>query len=320
MRSGSGLEPTLEIFTALIGSAARDGDWELALRLFGEVEEAAAAGEISPVDLVLYNLMLHAVSRSPEEQQREAIPRLLRNMQDQGFSADVVTYNTLIDAACKRGEPDEGAAILLEMQRDIHPPVAPDIITYNTLLHGYVQLGQEGFDRAYELFTEAKSRGLQPDAAMFTVMMDAFKGSDAMVHELMANAKNDMAKQTRADMRHDWREEQERDIVAARGQHGQEQVESGATSASGDGMGERSGYNSGVQRSKVTREASQHHKQQRMSEWLDLSPGEQWLDLSPSGRRPSGAAVEETENQYLIDLHGLSQVRVGAIGEGGCNW
>jgi hypothetical protein len=123
-------------------------------------------------------------------------------------------------------------------------------------------------------------------------MMDAFQGSGGMVYELMADAKVDKNTESRVEMRQRWWEEQ-----------GRVDVEHGSLDAGGGGV--RSGHSTAVQTKRensslVNREASQRRKKQRTGEWLDLSP---------SGYRQPGSTVEETENQFVIDLHGLSQVQ-----------
>lgn len=153
-------------------------------------------------DLVAYNIVMDAWSKSRVPEAPEAVERLLKRMRDaETVQPNTYTYNLLIDAWANSNR-DNSLEKVLQIYRHMENlskdsktnDVTPSIRTINAILHAYArksaqftsQNNQEGYDQAakcaaeaYDLLQETKKRfeetgdtNWQPDMATYTSVMD----------------------------------------------------------------------------------------------------------------------------------------------------
>eukprot|EP00532_Pseudo-nitzschia_australis_P009731 CAMPEP_0168239936 /NCGR_PEP_ID=MMETSP0140_2-20121125/21857_1 /TAXON_ID=44445 /ORGANISM="Pseudo-nitzschia australis, Strain 10249 10 AB" /LENGTH=606 /DNA_ID=CAMNT_0008174413 /DNA_START=172 /DNA_END=1989 /DNA_ORIENTATION=+ len=155
-------------------------------------------------DLLAYNTVMEAWSKSRVSESPEAAERLLkRMMDDESVEPNTTTYNLLIDAWANSYKPnslDKATQIYRHMENlskgkgKTKSSVQPTIRSVNAVLHAYArksaqytsQNDQEGFEKAAEcaaaslaLLEETKKRyketedlNWQPDIATYTSVMD----------------------------------------------------------------------------------------------------------------------------------------------------
>ena len=117
MRAGGvGVAPTVVSFSSAMSACGRDGRWESALSLLGEMRTAG----IAP-DAISYNAAISACATASNTSGRDATS-LLDEMRDAGLKPTVVSFGAAI-GACERGLRWERALSLLdEMRREGVPP------------------------------------------------------------------------------------------------------------------------------------------------------------------------------------------------------
>lgn len=153
-------EATAKDFGNMVRYGASIGDWQLCVRLLGEMK----AGNMD-IDSVVYNTTLAACVSG---EQLDTARRLLQEMEiGQSIAvADVITYNTLAKGYVKAGCMDQCLEIF-QLMRSRN--IVPSQVTYGILLDGYINDNQ--VVKAAEVFEMMKKEGCQMNTVLYTTLI-----------------------------------------------------------------------------------------------------------------------------------------------------
>merc|ERR1712232_1120983 len=123
-------------YSAAISACEKGRQWELALKLLGEMQEAG----VTP-NVITYS---SAISACEKGRQWELALKLLGEMQEAGLTPNVITYNAAI-SACEKGCQWELALKLLGEMKEAG--VTPNSLTLCALMQAFVSAShfEEGF-------------------------------------------------------------------------------------------------------------------------------------------------------------------------------
>mmetsp|Transcript_7951 Transcript_7951/g.10490 ORF Transcript_7951/g.10490 Transcript_7951/m.10490 type:complete len:666 (+) Transcript_7951:97-2094(+) len=149
-----GIEPTKEIFNALISGCSKAGDINKAFTFFNEMKDRNVAR-----DAVTYGSMLGAVKQSRNMDQAFD---LFRQMQLEGIKPDQYCYNTLMAVCSKAGDHERALDIFTIMGED---NVQKDVVSYNTAIAACEKIGDD--KQAIQIMKTMLESNVVPDAITF---------------------------------------------------------------------------------------------------------------------------------------------------------
>ncbi len=136
-------------------------------RAWDLLEEMRRAG-MRP-DSYTYSTLFRGIRGESQQSELARALEMVRELErDPEFVPDTILYNVLLDA-CVSARMMHSAEELLE-RMSVSEKARPDEISYNTLLKGCGQT--KDFLRAFDLFSEMKSKGVKPNAVTFNTLID----------------------------------------------------------------------------------------------------------------------------------------------------
>jgi len=111
-------------------------------------------------NLYIFNAMMTAYARSKRQNSVEKTREIMSNMQQLNITPDLISYNSLLNAMSKSNEASDAEALLDEMLKDQKNPIKsfpkPNIVSFSTVINALSYLNtNEAAVRAQELLTES---------------------------------------------------------------------------------------------------------------------------------------------------------------------
>lgn len=162
-KAESVIEDTVQVYNAMMGVYARNGNFEKVNEMFNLMRERGCEP-----DIVSFNTLINAKVKSCAMVSGLAI-ELLDEVGKFGLRPDIITYNTLISACSRESNLKEAIGVFSHMESN---RCQPDLWTYNAMISVY---GRCGFAlKAEHLFEKLKSNGFSPDAVTYNSLLYAF--------------------------------------------------------------------------------------------------------------------------------------------------
>ncbi|CAO2817378.1 unnamed protein product [Amaranthus hypochondriacus] len=158
-----GLQPTVDVFTALVNAYGTCGLFNEA---FSTINDMKSVYDCRP-DVYTYSILLTSCIK---HRQFDLVNQILAEMSFLGIECSTITYNTLIDGY--------GKAKLFEMMENLLSDMIdsdtchPDVFTMNSFVSAYGNCGKiEKMERSYEEF---QLMGISPDVRTFNILIKSY--------------------------------------------------------------------------------------------------------------------------------------------------
>lgn len=158
-----GLQPTIDVYTALVGVYGFNGLLEDAFRT---VDHMKSLSDCNP-DVYTYTVLIKSCVKL---NRLDLIGHTLAEMSYLGIECNTVTYNTIIDGY--------GKAALFEQMEDLltdmieNSTCLPDVFTFNSVIAAYGNSGQ--IEKMQSWFDEFQLMGIKPDIVTFNILIKSF--------------------------------------------------------------------------------------------------------------------------------------------------
>ncbi|PIN23275.1 hypothetical protein CDL12_04041 [Handroanthus impetiginosus] len=158
-----GLEPTSELYTALLAACCRSN---LIGKAFAVLEQMKSIPHCQP-DVYTYSILIKACV---DACRFELVESLYDQMAERLITPNTVTQNIVLSGYGKAGKYEEMEKILARMLESTTS--APDVWTMNTILSLFGNEGQiEMMERWYEKF---RNFGIEPEIRTFNILIGAY--------------------------------------------------------------------------------------------------------------------------------------------------
>lgn len=158
-----GIEPTSELYTALLAACCRSN---LVDKAFSILEEMKSLPLCQP-DVYTYSILIKACV---DAMRFELVESLYDQMAERGITPNTVTQNIVLSGYGKAGKYDEMEKVLLNMLESSMSQ--PDVWTMNTIISIFGNEGQiEMMEKWYEKFRDF---GIEPETRTFNILIGAY--------------------------------------------------------------------------------------------------------------------------------------------------
>ncbi|KAG8363618.1 hypothetical protein BUALT_Bualt19G0041200 [Buddleja alternifolia] len=161
-----GLQPTVDVYTALVGAYALNG---LLDNAFNIVNSMKSIRDCKP-DAFTYSILIKSCIKL---HRFDMIGLILKEMLDSGIECSTVTYNILIDGygKAKCFEPMENSLNDMIQSGKCHP----DIFTFNSVIGACGRCGR--IEEMEKWFIEFQVMGLKPDIVTYNILIKSYGNS-----------------------------------------------------------------------------------------------------------------------------------------------
>lgn len=158
-----GLEPTSELYTALLAAYCRSYLIDEAFLILAKMKELP----LCQPDVFTYSTLIKACI---DASRFDLVESLYKEMDDRGIVPNTVTQNIVLSGYGKAGKFDQMKNILSDMLQS--PTCKPDVWTMNTIISLFGNMGQiEMMERWYEKFRDF---GINPETRTFNILIGAY--------------------------------------------------------------------------------------------------------------------------------------------------
>ncbi|KAK3189933.1 hypothetical protein Dsin_029494 [Dipteronia sinensis] len=158
-----GLEPTAELYTALLAAYCRNN---LIDEAFSVLNQMKTLPNCQP-DVFTYSTLLKACV---DDLHFELVESLYEEMNERSITPNTVTQNTVLSGYGKAGKFDQMEIVLAEMLEN--PSCKPDVWTMNSVIGVFANKGQvDMMERWYEKF---RNFGIEPETRTFNILIGAY--------------------------------------------------------------------------------------------------------------------------------------------------
>ncbi|GAB2214732.1 hypothetical protein Drorol1_Dr00019094 [Drosera rotundifolia] len=176
-----GLEPTIDVHTALVNAYGLSGLFDKA---FSAINDMKSVYDCQP-DVHTYTVLINSCIK---HRRFDLSGRVFEEMSYYGIECSTVTYNTLIDGYGKAGLFELMEKALSDMLES--GSYLPDIFTLNSILWAYGNCGKlEEMEKKYEEF---RLMGTEPDVRTFNILIRSY--GKAKMYEKMESVIDFMRK------------------------------------------------------------------------------------------------------------------------------
>ncbi|KAL6557559.1 hypothetical protein OROMI_017909 [Orobanche minor] len=161
-----GLQPTIDVYTALAGAYALNGLFEKA---FNIVKHMKSVCDCKP-DAFTYSILIKCCIK---QQRIDMIGLILEEMLNSGVELNTVAYNTLIDGYGKAKCFEQMETLLIDMIQNEKCPA--DIITFNSVIGAYGGYGK--IKEMEKWFDEFQLMGLKPNIITYNILIRSYGNS-----------------------------------------------------------------------------------------------------------------------------------------------
>ncbi|EFJ15708.1 hypothetical protein SELMODRAFT_445481 [Selaginella moellendorffii] len=180
MKLSESIPPAVtEVFNAIISTAGKTGQYQLAEMMFSEMNRM----EI-PVTIVTYDAVIRAVVKGRGV---EYGLKLVQNMESRGIEPDSAIYGAIVECYCRNSELDK-AENLLEQMLKAKPSQRPTAHAFNFIFQACSLTNEQ--DRALRVLRTMKTARVPPDICTYTALFCNFgsvsvpyAGGDQSSHE-----------------------------------------------------------------------------------------------------------------------------------------
>ncbi|KAH0465312.1 hypothetical protein IEQ34_005415 [Dendrobium chrysotoxum] len=158
-----GFNPTLDVYTSLVGAFGHSGLFDEAI---STIDEMKTISDCKP-DAFTYTILIGCCTKL---QRFDLIPSLLAEMSYLGIQCTVVTYNTIIDGYGKAGlleEMENSLTLMLECGSCV-----PDIFTLNSIISAYGD--SRRISEMEKWYIEFQHMGIDPDLTTFNILINSY--------------------------------------------------------------------------------------------------------------------------------------------------
>ncbi|XP_030492660.2 pentatricopeptide repeat-containing protein At3g53170 [Cannabis sativa] len=161
--SSDGLQPTLAVYTALVGAYGQSG---LLDEAFSAVADMKSVSDCVP-DVYTYTILINCCIK---HHRLDLIQRVLDEMSYFGIECSTVTYNTLIHGYGKVEMFEQMESTLTDMIESGN--TLPDVFTLNSILGAYGNYGQ--ISKMEKWYDEFQLMGIRPDVKTFNILIKSY--------------------------------------------------------------------------------------------------------------------------------------------------
>ncbi|XP_020575681.1 pentatricopeptide repeat-containing protein At3g53170 [Phalaenopsis equestris] len=168
-----GFNPTLDVYTSLVGAFGYSGLFDEVMSI---IDEMKAISDCKP-DVFTYTILIGCCSKL---RRFDLIPSLLAEMSYLGIESTSVTYNTLIDGYGKAGlvnEMENCLSLMLESGSCV-----PDIFTLNSILSAFGH--RRRISEMEKRYIEFQHMGIDPDLTTFNILIKSY-GKSGMYEKMI---------------------------------------------------------------------------------------------------------------------------------------
>ncbi|XP_065871248.1 pentatricopeptide repeat-containing protein At3g53170 isoform X2 [Euphorbia lathyris] len=176
-----GLQPTVDVYTAVMSAYAECGQLDQA---FSTLDDMKSVSDCKP-DVYTYSVLINFCSKL---HRFDLIGRILSEMSYLGIECSIVTFNTVINGYGK-------AKMFKEMENSLTDMIdsgnfVPDLFTFNSVIGAYGNSGRiENMEKWYDEF---QLMGVDPDIKTFNILIKSY--GKAGMHEKMTSVVEFMKK------------------------------------------------------------------------------------------------------------------------------
>nr|XP_043606436.1 pentatricopeptide repeat-containing protein At3g06430, chloroplastic [Erigeron canadensis] len=158
-----GLEPTAELYTALLAAYCRSNIIDEAFKILDQMKSIP----LCQPDVYTYSILIKACV---DAARFDLVENLYEQMAERSITPNTVTQNTVLAGYGKAGKFDLMEKVLLGMLDSSSSK--PDVWTMNTILGLFGNMGQvETMERWYEKF---RNFGIEPETRTFNILIGAY--------------------------------------------------------------------------------------------------------------------------------------------------
>lgn len=158
-----GLEPTSELYTALLAAYCRSNLLDEAFSILTKMKGLP----LCQPDVFTYSTLIKVCI---DASQFDLVESLYKEMDERGILPNTVTQNIVLSGYGKAGKYDQMEKVLSSMLQS--PTCKPDVWTMNTILGLFGNKGQiEMMERWYEKFRDF---GIEPETRTFNILIGAY--------------------------------------------------------------------------------------------------------------------------------------------------
>lgn len=158
-----GLEPTIDVYTALVGVYGFNGLLEDAFRTVDHMKSVSGCNP----DVYTYTILIKCCVKL---NRLDLIGRILAEMSQLGIECNTITYNTIIDGYGKAGVFELMEELLMDMIEN--NTCLPDVFTFNSVIAAYGNSGQ--IEKMQSWFDEFQLMGIKPDIVTFNILIKSY--------------------------------------------------------------------------------------------------------------------------------------------------
>ncbi|KDP43560.1 hypothetical protein JCGZ_16847 [Jatropha curcas] len=158
-----GLQPTVEVYTALVSAYGESGQFDKA---FSTVDEMKTVSDCRP-DVYTYSVLIQCCIK---HYRFDLIGRILAEMSYLGVECNTITFNIIIEGYGK-------AEMFEKMENSLTDMVEsgssiPDTSTLNSVIGAYGNSGQ--IEKMEKWYSEFQLMGIHPDIQTFNILMTSY--------------------------------------------------------------------------------------------------------------------------------------------------
>ncbi|KAI3825492.1 hypothetical protein L1987_06982 [Smallanthus sonchifolius] len=158
-----GLEPTAQIYTALLAAYCRSNLIDEAFKVLEQMKKLP----LCQPDVYTFSILIKACV---DALRFDLVESLYQEMSERGITPNTVTQNTVLAGYGKAGKFDLMEKVLLGMLDSTSSK--PDVWTMNTILSLFGNMGHvETMERWYEKF---RNFGIEPETRTFNILIGAY--------------------------------------------------------------------------------------------------------------------------------------------------
>ncbi|XP_060182620.1 pentatricopeptide repeat-containing protein At3g53170-like [Lycium barbarum] len=167
-----GLQPTVDVYTALVSAYGLSGLLDEALRT---IDDMKSVSNCKP-DVYTYSILIKCCIKV---RRFDMIENILAEMVYLGIECTSVTYNTIIDGYGKAKLFELMESSLTDMIES--ETASPDVFTLNSVIGSYGSCGK--LEKMEKWFEEFQVMGIKPDVMTYNILIKSY-GRAGMYHKM----------------------------------------------------------------------------------------------------------------------------------------
>lgn len=158
-----GLQPTIDVYTALLSAYGFSGLIDKAFQIIDDIKSFSEC----KLDVHTYSILINCCFKY---RRFDRIEHILQEMSYLGIQCGIVTYNTIIDGYGKSRLFEQMESSLTNMIESC--TCLPDVFTFNSVVGTYGNCGQ--IEKMEKWFDEFQHMGVIPDIVTFNILIQSY--------------------------------------------------------------------------------------------------------------------------------------------------